>query len=165
MATIIANNLPVAIPSITTDFFYKNIKKRHPDILFEFPFNLTRFLKLFIIVLRRRFPSTGICLNNCRTIYFAGKDYLATPSIFIEQLKYYDLSKKKCFIGFNTVDIDDETTMYIGKIINRITKSKIYFNLHGKMYPNFYRLVQKYSYNIFQIGSNIIDSTYYGTKI
>ncbi|AFX92479.1 hypothetical protein CE11_00452 [Megavirus courdo11] len=137
--TSVIINIPINI-SIQSKSFSHLVKKRHPDILFEFPMELDIFYKIFIRCLRIIYPETGFDTNYKNNIHITTNDENICSYLYASDTIYFD--NNTIFIAFDYNHLTTPDFDYIVQQIKKIIKKNVYtFNHH---HPNFNHMTSRY---------------------
>ncbi|XWV26429.1 hypothetical protein QJ857_gp0640 [Tupanvirus soda lake] len=151
MAIIKMDTKSMPIPTLDMVFDYLKIIKPHPDILFEMPPHLGFFSKKLIQIMRYGYSGTGICSCKKNCISLGMRELDNTSDMFINSMfhldtqLYFDFDEAKCFVAFNCFNISDEIILYIADNIKTITNKNVYLNIKLRRYPNFEKLVTRFT--------------------
>lgn len=137
--TSVAINTPINFLT-QNKLFSCLIKKRHPDILFEFPMELNIFYKIFIRYLRIIYPETGFDTNYKNNIHITTNNENIESYIYASDTIYFD--NNTIFIAFDYNRLTIEDFDFIVQQIKKIIRKNIYtFN---NQYPNFNYMTSRY---------------------
>ncbi|AZL89422.1 hypothetical protein QKC54_gp0403 [Megavirus baoshan] len=137
--TSVAINIPINFLT-QNKFFSCLIKKRHPDILFEFPMELNIFYKIFIRYLRIIYPETGFDTNYKNNIHITTNNENIESYIYASDTIYFDNNTIYIAFDYNSLTIEDFD--FIVQQIKKIIRKNVYtFN---NQYPNFNNMTSRY---------------------
>jgi len=160
-----------AIPIFDTIYEPPYFKKIHPDILFETPIEINKFIKILIVHLKYKFPGAGLYQKDMNLIslgFCNGTNYFNfsfKESLFtLQKMQYYDFDEKKCYHAFNTSYVSANDLIYFSEIIKLITKKIVYLNINNRQHPYFDKLISHcIPLNVFK-DYNEIELKYFGKK-
>nr|WBF70836.1 hypothetical protein [Megavirus caiporensis] len=138
--TSVIFNIPINI--ITHDKSYSClIKKRHPDILFEFPMELDLFYKIFIRFLRVIYPESGFDTDYKNNIFITTKNDNIRSYLYASDTIYFD--NNIIFIAFDYNNLSTRDFDFIVDQIKKIILGKNIYTFNNQ-HPNFNHMATRY---------------------